>query len=522
MKKIVYLFVLLFLFIPTIVLADSSSPSILGYDAVVTNKKGVKVETGDGNYTVAYNTKVHVYAEYDTDASCELINPKDSDPDYTLSIPLKDLSPIKKEVFPKDLQKVNNQGSTLKKDKDEFIVVNTKGTKLSKGPADIYGKYDKVIPYETKLHTTHYINTERSTSWYYVDDGEYKGWLDIYNGDCGILHKGDILTFNKGELKGIDGNVLITIPAEEKFSESFMSNDGFYLKYKDQSGFIKRSDSFDIGYKSSEGYILTLSKTNIISIDGVVRGTIPVGEKIKVIYCGTSEDIGDVQYHSAVPVVINDKAYYYIEYSGIKGFVLSDDVDSLYFEYEIKTVDLKEEKDFYPLDLFTGEKEDEESFDDYLKRHKRIERIPKSATITYYDIRDMYDSKKDRSVYLELIKYKGKLGCIITYYEDDEDEETTPSPSPTSSIKPIAKPKNDKPNVRNKDNNMILYCIIGGVLLTISAIGTIIAINKKKKKNNKKEEIKQETKIEPKELKENSELDSKKDIKKEEVKEENN
>ena len=164
MKKIVYLFVLLFLFIPTIVLADSSSPSILGYDAVVTNKKGVKVETGDGNYTVAYNTKVHVYAEYDTDASCELINPKDSDPDYTLSIPLKDLSPIKKEVFPKDLQNVNNQGSTLKKDKDEFIVVNTKGTKLSKGPADIYGKYDKVIPYETKLHTTHYINTERSTS----------------------------------------------------------------------------------------------------------------------------------------------------------------------------------------------------------------------------------------------------------------------------------------------------------------------------------------------------------------------
>lgn len=509
MKKIVYLLFLLVLFIPTVVLADSSSPSILGYDAVVTNKKGVKVDTGDGEYTVAYNTKVHVYAEYDTDAACELINRKDSDPDYTLTIPLKDLAPVKKEVVPKDLQKVNNQGSTLEKAKDEFVVVNTKGSKLSKGPADIYGKYDKVISFGTKLHTTHYINTERSTSWYYVDDGNYKGWLDISNSDYASLYKNEILTFNNGELKGSDGNVIANVPVEEKISELYIGGSGFYLKYKDNSGFIKRSSSFDIGFKSKNGYILTLSKVNIISINGEVRGTIPVGERVKILYSGSEEEIGDYPYHSDPPVVINDKDYYYVEYNGVKGFVLGDNVDSLYYEYGVKKEELKEELDFYPINLFTDEFNDDENFDDFLKRHNRIERIPKSATVTYYDIRDIYDSKNERSVYIELVKYKGKLGCVVSYHEDEHDEDdVTPEPSPNNSVTPTIPPKNDKPNVKDKNDNMILYCIIGGVLLALAAIGTIIAINKKKKKNVevKKEELKEkpvdEVKKETKEQKE--------------------
>lgn len=41
MKKIIYL-VLLIMLMPMLVLADSSGPFIMGYDAIVTNKKGAK------------------------------------------------------------------------------------------------------------------------------------------------------------------------------------------------------------------------------------------------------------------------------------------------------------------------------------------------------------------------------------------------------------------------------------------------------------------------------------------------
>lgn len=476
MKRIVYLLILFIMFVPTIVLADSSSPSILGYDAVVINKKGVKVEDYDKKYTIAYNTKVHVYGEYGNEASCEIINKKAGDPEYFINIPLKDLAPVKKEIFPNDLQKANNQGTTLEKAKDEFIVINSKGVKLSKGPAEIYGKYDKLIPYETKLHTTHYIDGT-SSIWFYVDDGEYKGWLDMSEDDYGVLVKNDFLTFNKAELKDKDGKVITVVPAEEEFKEIYIGNKRFYLKYQDNSGYIDKSEKFDLGYKSKKGNILTLVKTNIVSIDGEIRGTIPQGEIIKILYAESDDEFGDYEYHSTTSISIGNKSYYYVEYEGIKGFINSDDVTSLYYEYKIKTVELKEEKDFYEIKMFNEEIKENETCDEFLKRFKRVERIPKRATITYYDIKELYDDKTKKDIKIELVKYKGKLGCVVTVSEREEESE----PSPLPSINPTVTPKNSYVKAEEKNNNIILYSIIGGVLLTLTALGTIIALNKKRK-----------------------------------------
>ena len=499
MKKLVYVFIILFLFVPTMVFADSSSPSILGYDAVIINKNGVKVDVGEENmYTIPYNTKVHVTYEYDNSASCEVVNKKDGLPDGYFDVPLKDISPVKEEVVPKDLEKVNNQGSTLAKGKGEFIVINTKGAKLRKGPADIYGKYDKVIAYETKLHTTHYIQAEGYSSWCYVDDNGYKGWVEV-DDDFAIYKKGDYLTFNSVGLKDKDGNTISTIPSETKFTEIYKGSGVLYLKYNGKSGIVKISDSFDIGYKADDETFLTVGKTNIISMDGKSRGTIPASKIVKILYSSPGEGIGDVG--RPIGVSINEKPYFYVEYNGIKGFVKEGDVYPLYFgaNPENDKAELLKEKDFYNAKIFVEGISEDDTIDNYFSGLKKIKTIPKGASVKIV-LKDGLVDSKGHDVDLYLIEYKGELGCIITEDDDngnnddfkyissstsDPTSEPTETPEPTtapSTPEATIEPEKPSPSATEKSDNMILYCIIGGVVLAITAIATIIAINKKKKK----------------------------------------
>ena len=61
MKKVLCL---LMIFIPIVVLADSAGPSIIGYDAIITNKNGA-IDVNEKKNTIPYNSQIRVYDEYD-------------------------------------------------------------------------------------------------------------------------------------------------------------------------------------------------------------------------------------------------------------------------------------------------------------------------------------------------------------------------------------------------------------------------------------------------------------------------
>ena len=153
MKKI--LFVLLILLIPSGVYADSVSPRILGYEAVVINKKGAKEIVDENPHVIPYNTKVNVIGEYDKEAMVCL---KKDDDCYTISI--KDIAPVKKEVVPNDLLKKDNMGTTLQSHKETLFIYGKNGVSLKKGPADAYDKYSTIVPFKGIVKSNYAIHYE--------------------------------------------------------------------------------------------------------------------------------------------------------------------------------------------------------------------------------------------------------------------------------------------------------------------------------------------------------------------------
>ncbi len=466
MKK--FFVIILLLIIPTVVLADAGGPSIVGYDAVVINKKGAKSQDEGDKTVVKYNTKIYVYDEYDNYVYACLDKNKTIDCEKYVSLKKSDVAPAKKEITPNDLKKVEE----LSKEKNDIIVVNKNGIKLSKGPAELFGKYDTTIPYETVLHSTYSISTFHS--WYYIDGDGYKGWLELVGDDFAILSNSGIITYGDVELKDKDGNTVITVPSETEFKEAFIKYSGVvYLKYDGKSGYAELSKKFIYGYKDDdESYGVTLEKVNIVSIDGEIRGTIPSGKEIKYLYYPYFEEHAEYEEKD-----LNN--YYYIQYDGIKGFIHRKNVYGIGSSGE--KIELTEEKAFYKYDAIYEDLEDNETVEQYLNKLEKIGTIPKSASVIVYDEESHYEDDSKRDIIVELVTYKGKIGCMISVKEYDNEPTPTPEPS-TSPIVTIPPSSAPKPNVKEKSNNMILYCIIGGVLLAIAAIGTIIVINKKRKK----------------------------------------
>ena len=95
MKKL--FIILLVLCAPCLVLADSASPSIMWYEAVITNKKGAKYEDDGETKTIPYNKKVFVRSEYEYEDGIyadACIDGKNYSDCHTISI--KDVAPVKK------------------------------------------------------------------------------------------------------------------------------------------------------------------------------------------------------------------------------------------------------------------------------------------------------------------------------------------------------------------------------------------------------------------------------------------
>ena len=449
MKKI---FSLLFIivFLPMIVLADSASPSIIGYDAVVTNKNGAKVDNyNDGDKKIIpYNTKIHVYDEYDGRAIIQCYD--DIKPcDISGDVSIKDITPLEKEIKPnnKDFEKYYK----------EIIIFNKEGAKLHTGPALAYDVYEEVIPYQKAVKVTYaymsYDPTGSYYSWYYVNDGKYKGWLDV--SDSG-QYINDIMLFEKAIMTDEDNKEILTIPSETVIEELFSiyGSSKYYLKYKDKVGYL---DDVSFGSKIT-GYAVTTMDT-VISGNGK-KTYVPIGTVLKLTYGSYDENHGYIG-----PVAINEKEeYYYTEYSGVKGFI---NVNSIF----------DDEEEIYKTNVTISSNTDmyEYNGDNYFdsENKKLVETIPANTTISlYYEYESgEYDEENDTRPIYGLVLYKGKFGWI-----------RRDSASGKVRKQEIEPKKEIKPNPVKTTNNTLIYAIIAGVLLSVTALGIILVINKKKKK----------------------------------------
>ena len=497
MKKYFYLILAIVLFTPMIVLGDSAGPSILGYEAVITNKNGVQYETYDNNdklikKTIPYNAIVNVMDEWkdrNGNITAMVCYPVNENCYYgNIEVSLKDIMPVKDEIVPS----VHMDG--VSKVDYNAIVFEKGGINLKKGPADIYGYYDKKIPYRESIRITYEIpRWKGGVTWYYIDDEDYRGWVDVYENAVAINKFSDILVFSDTKFLDGNNNILLTIPSETVLNNVYYIEkmNKYYLKYNNQEGYLNPwvqgkgfLYNFDFGYKIDNGYVLTAKNSKITSIDGKTRIDVPMDTKLNVIY-GLYWYIEDESNPLSVrPVSVSHaKELYYVTYNGTKGFIDKNDVVALKYDYSKVTMSLNKDVEMYNVDMFINYSfhQDEDNLNSYMNRYKMNEIIPKGTTVTtlydetLYDIDEYKNYNYDKPYKFYLVYYNGKMGFITTNdYEIKEEEKIENIP---------VSPKTEKKKTENKSENVIVYAVLGAVIISAVAIATIVLINGKK--NNK-------------------------------------
>ena len=480
MKKILFLLFMI-VFLPMIVLADASVPSILGYDAIVINKNGSQCI--DYNHKYSYNEVIHVRDEYTYDnnwvAATEECN-----------ISLKDIVPYnKKEYIPqeKDIKKyLNGDNALLNKVNYVITVYEKDGLQLRKGPALAFGKYDEKIPFLQELKVTY-----EAGSWYYVNDNNYHGWvsLDASDHDTIALKGLGLMFFTEAKVVDDDNKVIFTIPKETFIDKIYDITDGRKLvEYNGQKGYInvfKDKSNWTYLYDTKYGYsvngeLLVLKDFDLVSLNGEKK-RITKGEKIKVLYGNLSSYHGDDIYPFHSVEISEGNNQYYVEYQNIKGFISDTYViqilDHGYFEdFETGEQDIN----LYSIDLLLKYKNSTSSLNENLKKKYQLNEIIKAHTKV--DVLSFYGS-------CYIIKKNNNLFVILPF--DKEDEQNTQEEINHNENNIIDnnefKPINVDSNVK-KDNKTIINAVIGSIILSVAIILFIIFFNKKKAKS-KKEEV---------------------------------
>lgn len=481
MKK--FLFLLVIFLTPMFVLADASGPTIIQYKAVVTNPNGVKTDDG----TIPYNAEVTVENEYDTEAFvlyCE----KGKDDCLSGNIKLSDIMPLEKEIIPTGKEKQDGE-SNIVSHKSTIVVLAKQGAKLRKGPASAFEEYDVVVPYNASVKVTYIVSSyaeRHSTSpWYYVNDGKYKGWIDnTYSSNNHIIEKtDDLVVFKSTKLKDDNGNSLTTFSSETILKNVYYDENN-YAFYMNQNGKWGKLEGYFA--KVANYYGVTTKKTNIISSSEKVIETLPLGTSIKVL---------------SNREAINDKVYSYVEYNNKKGFVLSDDFISVQNDVNNNQIKLINNSELHE---YLYDPED----DYYYVGENVVANIPKDTLLTAYS---KYDGGE---IEWYLVAYNNKIGFIKTSNAKIIKNTTNPTPTETPTVTPEVTPGVDEvtttptpsdepksePHYKNeKSDNLIIYCLIGALIVSLTSIVSILLINKRKMQKLVKEMEKKEIKSELKE-----------------------
>ena len=471
MKKVIYLFILMF--IPIMVLADASGPSIIRYDAIISNKKGAK-DIGN-NKNISYDTKISVYDEYKDEGktyvrACIIKNNKNDECDE-VTILASDIMPLKDEYIPTDKDAKDDDISIVKLFNKKIIVFEEKGIKLRKGPSEAYKEYDVTVPYKTFLTAKYAVYNYEGDStfytWYYVADNDYTGWIGVSGSHIAYLMD-EIIVATNTNLYNSSGAIIGSIKSETVFKDMYYleNNDkySYYLQYNNEDAYIK---GMNYGYALSNIKVYTLKDANIISIDGQKRIKVPVATTLKVLYGFVGEGIDGIY-------IDENKNYFYVEYNGVKGFISNDAVEPLYNNTK-KTMVLN-----YELEMYDYPSQ---------KANKLNKVVPAGTQITtpYYYSEIIWNENETEYRDWYLITYNGTTGWIKL-----KDINKTDNPKTDNNNKNNTPTNTNHVEVNKENNNILLYCLIGAGVLCLTGIVTIILVNKKRKnKSNNKSEDKQ-------------------------------
>ena len=436
MKKVIYLLILMF--IPIMVLADASGPSIIRYDAIISNKKGAK--DIDNNKNISYDTKISVYDEYKDEGktyvrACIIKNTKNDECDE-VTILASDIMPLKDEYIPTDKDAKDDDISIVKLFNKKIIVFEEKGIKLRKGPSEAYKEYDVTVPYKTFLNAKYAVYNYEGDStfytWYYVADNDYTGWIGVSGSHIAYLMDELIVATNTNLYNSSDA-IIGSIKSETVFK------DMYYLENNDKY-------SYYLQYN---------------------RIKVPVATTLKVLYGFVGEGIDGIY-------IDENKNYFYVEYNGVKGFISNDAVEPLYNNTK-KTMVLN-----YELEMYDYPSQ---------KANKLNKVVPAGTQITtpYYYSEIIWNENETEYRDWYLITYNGTTGWIKL-----KDINKTDNPKTDNNNKNNTPTNTNHVEVNKENNNILLYCLIGAGVLCLTGIVTIILVNKKRKnKSNNKSEDKQ-------------------------------
>ena len=523
MKKIIYL-VLLVMLIPNIVMADSAGPSILGYDAIVINKNGAKVK--EGNEIIPYNSIVHVVDERDNyfgdDISYVQINWKDIRMAW---IPLKDIKPFEEE------QVIDSNESIGK-----VIIMNENGAKLWKGTSSKHEAYDKIIPMGTKVNIIYDIDYYKGLiSWYYVNDGEFKGW--VKSSDVDYIYQ-EAMLFSETKLYDENDNIIMTLPKGTIIDEIYMSNikGKMIVEYQDQKGYVKatkQNEVFDkpginginLGLKTDD--IILLTNNIELELSNNKKITIPSNTRIKILYGMIDGEMG------THPVCLDENnCYYYVNYQNQKGFIKVANHIILYElpigiplpDVGISTYDDGDDDEYNFSDEADHTIYSKEVYDYIIKNPTKMvtddirKQYATNVKLTDKAIRKMiiYQTIEENNVFYEatfvLIKYNNENYLVIDrdYYEslniekmlkeksnenkqqennnEISEEKNIDDKKDNNSKEEIITPVKDNSKKKSNSSNTIIFAVAGAVILAIVSFIIIKIINNRNKKVKNQEE----------------------------------
>lgn len=319
MKKYFIFLLIMFMFLPNLVLAKGEPPVYINYKVKVTNKDGITLKTGttseDKNIKIPYDTVLEITYEYEENGKLY------GNVEYDNNIGMIEISDV--ELLDKEINL-----DKYKTEVENKIYVFDKGVYLYNGPSKAYGIVNNTeIPVGTVLTYTY-----GDEAWAYVTYNGLKGWIYVYTYDNVIYEKGahvaisydnkKIYTLKNIEL--IDSPLTnnkknITIPELVTATYKYVYSPEpltlyYYIKYEDKEGWYKYKP-LEIAELNDEDFIVNAYEDGDIyekpSLDSKVLGSIKKDEEYNLIAISLNDNIDDNSYES----------WTYIKYKDIKGWL---------------------------------------------------------------------------------------------------------------------------------------------------------------------------------------------------------
>lgn len=317
MRKYIISLVIMFLFLPSLVMAKGEQPVYINYKVKIIDKNGIVLKTNDSKeINIPYDTVLEIMNEYELNGKLYGSVEYNNTPG-TIELSNTHVSP--QEV---DIEK-------YKSEFDKSIYIFGEDVYLYNGPSKLYGLVEKEvkIPFNTKL--TYAYGDE---AWAYVTYNGVKGWIYIYPYDDIIYEKGALIAsvydnkklYTLKEINLInspmDNNKInVSIPEYKEISYKYSySKDPYttyyYVIYNDVEGWYKY-EPLQVANIYTDDFIVNAEEDlDVLEkplIDSKVLGKINKNEEYNILAIAIKDSIEDNTYES----------WSYIKYKDITGWL---------------------------------------------------------------------------------------------------------------------------------------------------------------------------------------------------------